>query len=72
MDVDNLLKETKPGGTVVEEDEGSAAPQIFPALLTFRYFLTFEEGEIMYLLASLAVLEEELDEWRRGIEPTRS
>ena len=67
MEVDNLLEETEPGVTVVEEDEGSVTPQIFPALSTFRYLLTFEEGEIMYLLASLAVLEEEIDKWRRGV-----
>ena len=60
MEVDNLLEETEPGVTVVEEDEGSAAPQILPALSTFRYFWTFGKGEIMYLLASLAVVEEEL------------
>ena len=67
MEVDNLLEETEPGVTVVEEDEGSVTPQIFPALSTFRYLLTFEEGEIMYLLASLTVLEEELYKWGRGV-----
>ena len=61
------MVETKPGVTVVEEDEGSAAPQILSALLAFPYFLTFKEGEIMYLSASLAVLEEDLDEWGRGV-----
>ena len=54
--------------TVVEEDEGSAAPQILPAFLTFRYLLMFWEGEIMYLSASLAVVEEEIDMWGKGVE----
>ena len=56
------MEETEPGVTVVEEDEGSAAPQILPALSTVRYLLTFQDGQIMYLSASLAVVEEELDE----------
>ena len=63
MEGDNFSEDTKPGVTVVEEDEGSAARQILPALSTFCYFLTVEEGEILYLSASLAVVEEDLDEW---------
>ena len=65
-EVDNFSEETGLGVTVVEEEEGSAARKILPPLLTFRYFLTFEEGEILYLSASLAVVEEEIDEWGRG------
>ena len=57
-EVDNFLEETEPGVTVVEEDEGSAARKILPALSTLRYFLTFEEGDILYLSASLEVVEE--------------
>ena len=52
---------------MVEEDEGSAANQILPALSTFHYFLTFKEGEIFYLSTSLAVVEEDLDEWGREV-----
>ena len=47
--MDNLSEETELGVTVLGEDEGSAAPQILPALLTFHYFLKFKEGEVMYL-----------------------
>ena len=55
------MEETEPGVTVVEEDDGSAAHQILPALSTLHYFLTFEKGDILYLSASLEVVEEELD-----------
>ena len=66
MEVDIFLEDNEPGVTVVEEDEGSAAPKILPTLMTFHYFLTFEEWEIMYLSASLEVVEVEIDEWGRG------
>ena len=56
MEVDNFFYETKAGVTILEEDEGSVAPQILPARSMFRYLLTFEEGEIMYLSKSLAVV----------------
>ena len=50
------------GLTAVEENEGSAAPQILPALSTFRYLLMFEEGEIIDMSPSLEVVEEDLDD----------
>ena len=60
------MEETELGVTVVEEDEGSAARQNLSSLSTSLYLLTFEEGKILYLSASLEVVEEELDEWGRG------
>ena len=50
----------------MEEDDGSADRQKHPALLTSRYLLKFEEEEILYLSASLAAVEEELEQWGRG------
>ena len=65
-EVNNLSEETEPGVTVIEEDDGSADRQKLLALLTSRYLLKFEEEEILYLSASLAVVKEKLDEWGRG------
>ena len=62
----NFSEETELGVTVVEEDEGSEVHQILPSLSASRYLLTFKEGEILYLLASLTVVEEELGKWGRG------
>ena len=59
------MEETELGVTVVEEDEGIAARQNLSSLSTSLYLLTFEEGKILYLSASLEVVEEELDEWGR-------